>query len=197
MSIETKLRERPILFSGPMVRAILDGKKTQTRRLVKPQFDGKETFGAYDIYGTSGRCCPYGKPGDRLWVRETWAHARMPSEDILVFRATSPDDRFNYACPQEGTIAQYKIDKWRPAIHMPRLASRINLEITDVRVERLQEISEVDIRSEGVYANLLDELKISGNSLKECWGKLWDSINGPGSWDQNSWVWVVEFRRVS
>lgn len=237
-TIETKLKERPILFSGPMVRTILEGRKTQTRRVLSDfqqitENDDKESvdkhpgmrfmaggskdkkWGFLFFAETAEQIateylpshCPYGKPGDRLWVRETWAHAKMPAEDILVFRSTCPDDKFNYACPQEGTIAQYKIDKWRPSIHMPRWASRINLEITNVRVERLQDISEEDAYAEGIDSETseayqrAEHAKLGGVSCSPAsihgFADLWDSINGPGSWDQNPWVWVIEFRRVS
>lgn len=152
------MTERPILFSGPMVRAILDGRKTQTRRIVKPQpheecgpievghyhptvidrhgdeQPGAEIFGAYSLDGEWGAKCPHGQPGDRLWVREAFALA----DDYEVDRVLNPGGVFYRAThsPADDT------SRWRPSIHMPRWASRLTLEVTDVRVERVQDISE-------------------------------------------------------
>ena len=147
-------KERPIIFSGPMIRAILEGRKTQTRRIVKPNCLSKLS--------------PYGRTGDRLWVRETWGH--NPEGPGYVYRSDGDFDM------------KFHGDRWRPSIHMPRWASRITLEVTGVRVERLQDINEEDALAEGV---------------EHAFRSLWESINGPGSWDANPWVWVVEFRRVS
>lgn len=215
------MRERPILFSAPMVRAILAGTKTQTRRVVKPagahtlfQFRGTTAAaGADEPTGEWAWCgservvnkhirCPYGKPGDRLWVRETWAarHAYDGHKPIHIPALA----QWHYAATEDrGGLL------WRPSIHMPRWASRITLEVTGVRVERLQEISEADALAEGVYdgaackcAEPLDFVRSCGT----CGGRLvdsvglyralWDQINGPGSWDANPWVWVVEFKRA-
>lgn len=201
------MKERPILFSGAMVRAILSGQKTQTRRVVNPyppeersiipylpsaivpQQDG--TFAAY----TDGRKakefrCPYGQPGDRLWVRETFAAAiysdGMRFVEYKADRSLSDFD--GYDDPAGG--------RWRPSIHMPRWASRITLEITDVRVERLQDISEADAEAEGVdflrHVHDGDE-GLTARQLFDC---LWSSINGDESWPSNPWVWVIEFKVV-
>ncbi|KIP13439.1 hypothetical protein KY49_680 [Burkholderia sp. MSHR3999] len=230
------MKERPILFSGPMVRAILDGRKTQTRRVVNPQ----PVYG--DIAGTfaswmfkkrhaSGRWlypnardfvlaeCPHGQPGDRLWVRETWQHCNHPlgpyDADCLVFyRADYLDDPHG---PDGEKSPEGKYRDWRPSIHMPRAASRITLEITDVRVERLQDISEVDAIDEGVLtldegwarqqfpdyfatrdATLPGEKPPRGPSPRVRFSKLWNSLNasrGHG-WDTNPWVWAVQFRGI-
>jgi hypothetical protein len=192
-------KERPILFSGPMVRSILDGRKTQTRRAVKfVQFDRSDTPG-YDWHfrGTAKgtkrsslwqdmrheqilSMCPYGKPGDRLWVRETWLCATgEPGPMLCHYQADGDRPEFN--------------GLWKPSIHMFRWASRITLEITGVRVERLQGISEADAIAEGVEC-------CSGwighaGEPRRIFCDLWKSINGPESWAANPWVWVVEFRR--
>lgn len=196
------LKERPILFSGPMVRAILDGSKTQTRRVAKHplaqaavrinSYKGQSEFDCIFSDDTGGIiCCPHGAPGDRLWVRETWAHERdgtgCPDDTGVLYRATDPgwDD--------EGTGL-----RWRPSIFMPRAASRILLEITDVRVQRLQEVSEEDARAEGVdlqgFRSLTEGIAGREHRIQFC--TLWESIHGPGSWDANPWVWAITFRRL-
>jgi hypothetical protein len=194
------MKERPILFSGPMVRAILEGRKTQTRRVVKRQgdmeFDPADPhFGPYWLsYATEADGedakvrCPYGVPGDRLWVRETFAENAGTAGGI-VYRADVGDSchgvaRLDLKC-QEWT---HHVDRWRPSIFMPRRFSRILLEITGVRVERLQDISDDDCRAEGYDR--------SHAFPREWFARLWASINGPGSWAANPWVWVVSFRRV-
>lgn len=198
-------RERPILFSAPMVRAILAGTKTQTRRSVKPPRgyrwldlavgtmvnDGGHKKHISDLRS------PYGEPGDRLWVRETWAygtHAMNAKRD--------EDGPFVYAADNYGTQGRL-CDRWRPSIHMPRAASRITLEITGVRVERLQDISEADARAEGIgrYDNgtfgLDDPAACMGPSAAVAYMRLWNHINGPDSWGANPWVWCLEFRRLA
>lgn len=193
------MKERPILFSGPMARAILDGTKTQTRRIVKP-FPPEAVSSFYRPFATEPNnwhgyggdairwygSCPYGQPGgDRLYVRETWAasHAYDHLPPHLIPRSA----RIHYAATEErGGLL------WRPSIHMPRWASRITLEITDVRVERLQDISEADSIAEGVIHNPL----LATNS-RESFMHLWGRINGPRSWDANPWVWAITFKRLS
>lgn len=193
------MKERPILFSGEMVRAILDGRKTMTRRVVKPQPE-QDTDCPYHI-GTGierkARTCPYGKLGDRLWVRETWRGKEWgydrPRE--VIYRAS--DDC--YGNPRETTT--HPDVKWTPSIYMPRWASRITLEITNVRIERLQDISEEDADFEGIsssfgnWKNYTDQSVVCQTS-KASFRTLWESINGPVSWGINPWVWVVEFKRV-
>lgn len=203
------MRERPIPFSAPMVRAILAGAKTQTRRVVTPapvfwqapfpdgswQWDGgsqllRAGFGAAYVHtdaasmaNIAARFCRYGKPGDRLWVRETWAPCPDRGAPHTVYRA---DNGLRY----EGETW-----KWRPSIFMPRWASRTTLEITGVRVEHLQAISEADAMAEGVEP-LLVPPDGGGAPHVEGYRALWESIHGVGSWDANPWVWVVEFRRA-
>ena len=242
------MKERPILFSSPMVRAILDGRKTQTRRVVKPQpesvHDGEPYWhvGGYRAWqfrgiadllriGTNNPLvCPYGQPGDRLWVRETFQicsnfHVdcrddKPPfSDGRPVKRNNDPDypvwEQCYYAasdkCPELLSPETEEIEaRWRPSIHMPRWASRILLEIVSVRVERLQDISEADAKAEGAQfdawvnantGNDLDDFTLS-DSIDGPWchrngfANLWQSINGPESWQANPWVWVIEFKRV-
>jgi hypothetical protein len=196
------VKERPILFSGPMVRAILDGSKTQTRRMVKdaqPAGIGRCHWSntGWAHLRLSGGCscqpvhCPHGTPGDRLWVRETWAHERdgtgCPDDTGVLYRATDPgwDD--------EGTGL-----RWRPSIFMPRIASRILLEITDVRVQRLQEISDEDARAEGIDLQGFRSLTegIAGREHRIKFHDLWEDIHGDGSWNTNPWVWAITFRRL-
>jgi hypothetical protein len=173
------MKERPILFGGPMVRAILDGSKTQTRRVAK-EFDEMPNLDGILQRFPRQNGCPYGTPGDRLWVRETWAHERdgtgCPDDTGVLYRATDPgwDD--------EGTGL-----RWRPSIFMPRIASRILLEITDVRVQRLQEISEEDARAEGCEPFACPRDRFQG---------LWDTIHGSGAWHANPWAWAITFRRI-
>lgn len=197
------MKERPILFSGPMVRAILDGRKTQTRRIVKPQPTGcepyrcerycpaivrpdgeldagPEVFGCYSDDGEWGVRCPYGGPGDRLWVRERWAAVK--GFDWYRPRDIPRNATITYAGHGDTACAN-GIGKWRPSIHMPRWASRITLDVEAVRVERLQDITDEDAAAEGV-------------EYRTVFAELWESINGRGSWDLNPWVWVVEFNRT-
>ncbi|MDO1495806.1 hypothetical protein HND72_14600 [Pseudomonas putida] len=202
----SQAKERPILFSGPMVRAILDGQKTVTRREIKPSMRSADsnfelhqqedeswrpmhTFdeSCMDAKGTEHPiACPYGQPGDRLWVREAWAQinvAQAPGENWVVYREC--DNRTGYGGP------------WKPSIHMRRRDSRILLEVTDVRVELLQDISEEQAEAEGVgfLRNAPDaDETLTAAQLFEC---LWSSINGDESWIGNPWVWVVEFKRVT
>jgi len=179
------MKERPILFSTPMVQALLAGRKTQTRRICKGQ---RELSREQDFQIDT---CPYGQPGDRLWVRESW-YQRGRWKKIIppegVFEGdTEWDGDFAADYPTHGEIKE----GWRkrPSIHMPRWASRITLEITAVRVERLQSISTDDAIAEGI-----DHKSMNDPRIEYRW--LWESINGPGSWDKNPWVWVVEFKRV-
>lgn len=185
------MKERPILFSGPMVRAILNGHKTQTRRVVK-DIDPVEDLLFASPDGTRARrvcsgaygpwvTCPYGKPGDRLWVRETFATLDC-HHGQTVYRA---DGEKNFT---EMT--------WKPPIYMPRRGSRITLEIVGLRVDRLQDISDEDAKAEGAPEQRHPH---GGSTLPQSYHgyrELWESINGPGSWDKNPWVWVVEFKRI-
>ncbi len=198
---ETAVKERPILFSAPMVRAILAGKKTQTRRTWKLP-SGAEWYAVGDAkqdhYIYSGfpgwwhveeSECPYGKPGDCLWVRETWASTRQAGESSpwVVYRADDPDWQ-----TMEGW-------KWKPSIFMPRAASRITLEITEIRVERLHEITEQDAAIEGLDGNCgIGHIpSYQAGPLVYHFARLWETINGKDSWAANPWVWVVPFRRIT
>lgn len=193
------MKERPILFSAPMVRAVLAGTKTQTRRIMRPQpevgpgglvglHDKALEFWALESGESSwfvqGRS-PFGAPGDRLWVRESF---RMSASGGEVHYPASLSD---YDRAEKGP--------WKPSIHMPRAASRIDLEVTGIRVERLQDITEEDAQAEGAVAFPLDP-------EGDCWtdGKrrtafehLWGEINGWDSWASNPWVWVVSFKRIN
>lgn len=179
------MKERPILFNGPMVRALLDGSKTQR------EFKGKNG-GVWprknDLPGMRQilRNCPYGQPGERLWVRETWMYGQGSTP---IYRADTPK-------APEGQV-------WRPSIFMPRAASRILLEVVSVRVERLQDISNTDASNEGVRYSTEHMGHWSGTgdkwfmSAQDAYRNLWESINGAGSWDANPWVWAVEFKKVT
>jgi hypothetical protein len=218
--------EHPILFSTAMVKAILDGKKSMTRRIVKPQppegawrifdsldcYEGEGWAFQYSVEIVPGLIhnpifklphngnCPYGKVGDILWVRETW---------LRLFGT------YHYKADQRETDELCRKDfgiKWKPSIHMPRKACRIRLKITDIRIERLQDISEEDARAEGItsywaephrdVAPFIGVSKELGEDLcptrYEAFQQLWNHINkdrGHG-WDQNDWVWVVSFERA-
>ncbi|EKE2788488.1 hypothetical protein OUL81_000529 [Salmonella enterica] len=225
------MKERGMIFNAEMVRAILDGRKTQTRRIMKvqpgtPEFglrriiesskaneNGMYFWSQDDACGIKARSkpflFPYGEVGDRIWVRETFrVHSRATDVATLVYRAsvrnswTEQTHRVPVAVCNKPAIPE----KWTPSIHMPRWASRITLEITDVRVERLHSISERDALREGLF-----QLPASGryclqpgmqyfgmasHSAKEVYSWLWASIYGEESWAANPWVWVIEFKRV-
>jgi len=251
------MRERPILFAAPMIRAILAGAKTQTRRLLSPQpqlaimdaATSRSFHAAMDVglipkdepavwrwRGTfctpwprcADRWSPFGVPGDRLWVRETfaliWPGEYEPDdirENEVEYRADHPGKRYPGEwpdCPASETDSS--CPKWRPSLHMPRWASRLTLEITDVRVERLQDISEADARAEGIPLDVWDAALIAPNYLTdgeffqnwreeephfaksdriavESYRALWDSLNAKRApWSSNPWVWVLSFKRV-
>jgi hypothetical protein len=241
--------DHPILFSGAMVRALLAGTKTQTRRMVKPQptepcacdlddecthtFVERGVVRAPARWGSHPVPCPYGVAGDRLWVRETWG----PCDDLAI--GHDLDDAENVAfqadlsaCFFDGMqpldtkdwnwdfVGTEQKRGWRPSIHMPRWASRITLEVTDVRVERLQDLSEGDAKAEGLGVitkdggrmwkyGIPDRDGLPGNDddgwhwceweadPRKAYAKLWNSITGPAAWDVNPWVWAVSFKRVS
>lgn len=210
------MRERPILFSAPMVRALLAGTKTQTRRVVKgidpANLDSTMTKAQWrqvnrDRPVSFGPTyfCPYGQPGDRLWVRESFMDLRGTGVEHYdgdgcrqryAFAADSPPG--SYA---DETRKDYGL-KWKPSIHMPRSACRLVLEITGVRVERLNDISQADAMAEGVWtagaakeSGILDRSP-GGGVLNHvgAFRNLWEEINGADAWQANPWVWVVEFR---
>lgn len=194
------MKERPIIFNAPMVRALLAGTKTQTRRIAKPvkhpDLGNVYSPGAlvleHEPQHVIDRACPYGQPGgDRLYVRETWAAPH--AYDHLPPRLIPQDARIHYAATEDrGGLL------WRPSIHMPRWANRITLEVTGVRVERLQDISAADARAEGCPDKPVDGAEqASIDLLAKLWyHDLWEQINGLDSWAANPWVWVVEFKRV-
>lgn len=178
------MSDRPILFSAPMIRALLAGTKTQTRLAWRVQPPPGVRIG-----WTPDSKTPYGQVGDRLWVRETWAVSH--ALDHLKPREVPQGAGLVYYAATENLGGLLK----RPSIFMPRWASRITLEITGVRVERLQAISEADARAEGVEPAATHNRP---GAIATCFGAysvLWESINGPGSWDANPWVWCVSFKR--
>lgn len=204
------MRERPILFSGAMVRAILSGQKTVTRRAVKSlepgcryqgiEPDGMHLFTKGPAYGKVK--CPYGQPGDRLWVRESlrfdpeYGHyyAAGGRHGETVYLCSLFDDEDKQTGPSyDGLLPERSV----PSIHLHRRYSRILLEITAVRVERLQDITEQQALTEGV-ASCAQDLDPDGNGYSpgELFSILWSSINGTDSWNANPWVWVVEFKHV-
>lgn len=224
------MKERPILFSGPMVRAILDGRKTQTRRVVKPQpvqmddrhymtHPGSMIYGKSALLNKLSRKCPYGQPGDQLWVRETWLYDDyMHSE--TAGKPDLPGGLYSHRIVYRATQPEYPVEtigsqKWRPSIHMPRWASRINLEIIDVRIERLQDISIKDALAEGITGVTKDNEVVKycvldkGDRSSIAWvdmprspiqayKRLWDSINAARgySWDSNPFIWVIKYERI-
>jgi hypothetical protein len=242
-SAESGNRERPILFSAPMVRALLDGRKTQTRRVITPNnirlFMGDHVGmqrpsaelleaafeWAQDVRSIQGahiwwaKALPhqapailtqwqaastFGVPGDRLWVRESFtvvpATACRMSEGVQqTVNPTEPDMAAIYAAGWDRSIP-----KWKPSIHMPRWASRLTLQITDVRVERLQDISEADAIAEGlIWRPALDAWCATESPNWPCFSSpvrsyagLWNHINGSGAWDRNPWIWAVSLEVV-
>ncbi|WP_190971645.1 ASCH domain-containing protein [Raoultella planticola] len=228
------MTERGMIFNGEMVRAIIDGRKTQTRRIVKGtdgavkfckewDINGEEIFvvlGEKDHTGMNpvlgAISCPFGGIGDRIWVRETWSDVNLEGIPAVAYRADGDvyslmddesfldeDGAFNYDDPRvtKYHFAAWYSDliggiegDWRPSIHMPRWASRIQLEITDIRVERLASVSDEDAGKEGYPA---DPSPFGGPMDKWLWFRqLWDGIYPKHSFKHNPWVWVIEFKRI-
>ena len=240
------MTERPILFSGAMVRALLAGSKTQTRRVVKVPHenplgkwevlpwggpnggrtrDGK-TVPYQNVIGHTRTgeviACPYGEPGERIWVREAF---RFPESLDHLSPAQVGEKALAAGYPSPWCPTQFEADglrrtplEWRDFVtppqaneagrlrtgmHMPRWASRITLEITRVRVERLQDISEADALTEGIVRQpddgfgLADTTHYHSWDPRMCYFSLWEAINGPGSVDANPWVWAIEFQKVA
>lgn len=211
------IKDRPIMFNGPMVCAILEGRKTVTRRPVKAtkahangfmMLDHGKGWRPYNAFGDFASdhegmeypiACPYGKLGDRLWVRETcfindYREASVPEQERayceIHYRADGIPDF-------EG---EEELIRWRPSIHMPRWASRILLEVTDVRVERLQDITEEQALAEGIKKHSdggyhVEDGKHFSDSPVESFACLWSSVGG--DWDANPWVWCVSFKRIA
>ena len=217
------MKERPIIFSGAMVKAILDGRKTQTRRVVKPQpqkpivseSDGfPETWYEHGVLieePSNVWKCPYGMIGDKLWVRETFWHQRASFDEVCGIKYKDEDEFTVYRADYDGGPGDNF--SWKPSIFMPKILSRITLEITDVRVQRLQEISEQDAIAEGVekLGEFPDITPWRNYGLKagqphclnfsiarRSFQTLWDSINAKRGygWDSNPWVWAIMFRQL-
>ncbi|MES0290526.1 hypothetical protein [Citrobacter freundii] len=240
------MKERGMIFNGEMVRAILDGRKTQTRRIMKvqPSDSFHPTHNGYDldlnahwytpgvvdkngylhpakkdVFGVAdeneGYTCPFGAVGDRIWVRETWAEAGAGAPDLKLYRANYPE---HVPAHYENVPTADEI-RWTPSIHMPRWASRLALEITGVRVERLDKISEEDAIAEGMQCVICRSCKgdpdysttqydpdtlaaVDEISCQPCasnrskFFSLWDSIYGEGNHCMGDWVWVIEFKRI-
>jgi hypothetical protein len=207
------MKEHPILFSGTMVKAILEGRKMQTRRVITPQ-PVAMSFGGIAwrnmAYGTEAngqpwlreivKRCPYGQSGDHLWVRETWQaqnldrqwwhEVRREERSSMNWAWTNPVERAYLPTPP----------RWLPAIHMPRMACRITLEIVSVRVERVQDISGEDCVAEGIDALYEPDTNASADHYnRQTFAKLWDTINAKRGygWDVNPWVWAIEFKQVT
>ncbi|HDL7020304.1 TPA: hypothetical protein PXN62_003041 [Yersinia enterocolitica] len=222
------MNEKPILFNAEMVNAILGGRKTQTRRVIS-----EKTLHLFGVAASAGEChplemcdqrsqsyylefCSLGKPGDQLWVRETfallgnedgvcvdWQDNMVKSDEqaaARIYKASCEQKHGDYGLYSIPDSAYWKPDtsnmkyegSWRPSIHMPRWASRINLLITGVRVERLNDISDADASAEGCKISSMQ----SGECLSDVFARLWKSIYGDKSWQANPWVWVIEFERM-
>ncbi|HCR0782093.1 hypothetical protein ACU6YP_03980 [Klebsiella aerogenes] len=222
------MTERGMIFNGEMVRAILDGRKTQTRRIMKIQpehsglglrrvidskngsDDGKYFWSLSDACGLKIRSksftCPFGSVGDRIWVREAFrVHSRATDVATLVYKASERNSwtEQTHRVPVSVCNKPATPEKWTPSLHMPRWASRLLLEITDVRVERLREISQADAEAEGVgklkkgfwknYQSGWTEFQLTARGS---FATLWKSIYGDESWYADPWVWVIEFKRI-
>ena len=195
------MKHIPILFSTPMVQAILEGRKTMTRRKVKLQpgegeyyqlmEDGE--FAYISVGGMSGPYkCPYGQPGDILWVRETWQHTKN-----LGINPEDENSGYIYKCSENGQEWANNTENWvwKPSLFMKKEACRIFLKVTGVKVERLQDISTLDAIKEGVNPCTLNSQ--TGNySFEYGFQKIWKEINGQKSWNDNPWVWCISFERI-
>ncbi len=202
------MKEHPIIFNSEMVRAILDGSKTQTRRVIKDPCRGRKparrsslsiTGGIYSIADTEAELrltknkppnfpCPFGVPGDHLWVREKFTNINKEGVEPEYYYFADTKDAEDYD-PTEW--------KWKPSIHMPRWASRITFEVLNIRVERVQDISEEDAINEGVDAiTVADHPRQATLSRRADFKQLWDSINAKKGygWNTDCWVWVVDFK---
>lgn len=176
------VRSKPIPFIGPMVRALLENRKTQTRRLIKPDHT---VIAGMPVRTWGIRPCHFASPGDHMWVQETWAHQTIRNGSVIASRVIYEADGY-------GDLPI----KWRRSSHLPKKYSRITIEAISVRPERLNEISEDDARSEGV--DITDS--VTGpmvGTYRGAFCRLWETIYGPGSWDSNPWVWRIEFKKVA
>lgn len=207
------MKERPILMSAPMVRALLAGTKTQTRRAIKAPgiFVSSGTVDGHGVVSMHDNDirevhCPYGQPGNRLWVRETFAivprTAYRCSEGVQQTLRVDDPYEHDAAIYRQGWTRSKGGFRWRPSIHMPRWASRITLELTEVRVERLQAISDADALAEGIERLPDGGYGLPGGSHyhftapRISYWSLWDAINGQGSTEANPWVWALTFKRI-
>ncbi|CUU24498.1 hypothetical protein J9874_01177 [Duffyella gerundensis] len=222
------MKERPILFSEQRVRALLIGQQTQTRRIMKSQAfgpgqDNHEGCYAFDVSSNHlqgykmvnmndlSYRCPYGQPGDRLWVRETWRGPVVPTDALPDYERSPAKFRRPEYCQYRAANNElghpYDKDKnseefgWQTAIHMPRWASRIDLLITAVRAEKIQDISDEDVMAEGVQTDshfLNNFFTMNNNTVspKEAYKKAWQKQYGGTSWEVNPWVWVIEFEKI-
>lgn len=202
------MKERPIIFNAEMVKAIFDGRKTQTRRALTSHHINLIKFAAHigecypleDMHDGSQsyylQYCPFGQIGDRLWVRETWCMSvnddGHPINSSGELTSNECAELFYRSTPPKNLDA-----KWVPSIHMPRWASRINLEITGIRVERLNDISEADALAEGMDNGTSDAAMAAGwyEKPQRAFQRLWTQIYGEESWSSNPWVWVIEFKQ--
>ncbi|WP_214677975.1 hypothetical protein [Escherichia coli] len=186
------MKERGMIFNDEMVRAILGGNKTQTRRIVEEKFYGRAV--AAELLA---KHCPYGQPGDRIWVRETYrVHGKATDVATLVYRASVRNSWTEQTHRVPVEVCNKPVsEKWTPSIHMPRWASRILLEITDVRVERLHDMSEADAKAEGATPATY-KITPPEAVYRVGFGDIWRSIYGQDNWLSNPWVWVIEFKRI-
>ncbi|EEY6239597.1 hypothetical protein EWS01_21080 [Escherichia coli] len=190
--MDQKMKERGMIFNDEMVRAILGGNKTQTRRIVEEKFYGRAV--AAELLA---KHCPYGQPGDRIWVRETYrVHGKATDVATLIYRASVRNSWTEQTHRVPVEVCNKPVsEKWTPSIHMPRWASRILLEITDVRVERLHDMSEADAKAEGASPAMY-KITPPEAVYRVGFGDIWRSIYGQDNWLSNPWVWVIEFKRV-
>lgn len=197
--------EKPILFSTDMVQALLDGRKTQTRRTVKIFSSDENELRQNAKWLFENKTCPYGNPGDLLWVREACAYVMIEHAPDLL-EGSKDSNQWVYKASMHADFMEYAKEtygyKWKPSIHMPKDAARIWLKVTNVRVERLQDITNEDAISEGIlknqnlYYNYTEGIYNYRHPYSS-FISLWLSINGKGSALKNPWVWVVEFEVVS
>ncbi|MDW6235774.1 hypothetical protein RNP34_15550 [Escherichia coli] len=187
-----EVKERGMIFNDEMVRAILGGNKTQTRRIVEEKFYGRAVTAEL-----LAKHCPYGQPGDRIWVRETYrVHGKATDVATLVYRASVRNSWTEQTHRVPVEVCNKPVsEKWTPSIHMPRWASRILLEITDVRVERLHDMSEADAKAEGATPATY-KITPSEAVYRVGFGDIWRSIYGQDNWLSNPLVWVIEFKRI-